>query len=62
MSREKEVWVTNQRVAWQVPIGRIANFYRAGSYLPPPGWSVIEGSLVDWLVGALGERRHPGEA
>ncbi|MBA7652236.1 hypothetical protein ES703_60066 [subsurface metagenome] len=35
-----KVWLTNERVAWQIPSGRIASFYLWGIYLPPEGWLV----------------------
>jgi len=36
------VWLTNKRVAWEIPPGRIARFYLRGAYVAPDGWRVTD--------------------
>ena len=35
-----KVWLTNGRIAWEIPGGRITRFFLRGDYLPPQGWLV----------------------
>ena len=52
------VWLTNERVAWQIPSGRIARFFLLGAYLPPEGWQVKRNLEDDgWRRGECGELR-----
>lgn len=57
------MWITNQKVAWQLPPGRIASFYQWHSYLPPEGWEVEVGAGAlrlqeGWQYGEFGEMRR----
>ena len=40
------VYLANERIAWQIPPGRIAARYDTRCYFPPPGWTV-ERKLAD---------------
>jgi len=35
-----KVWLTNGRIAWQIPSGHIASLYLRGAYQVPEGWQV----------------------
>ena len=35
-----KAWLTNGRVAWELPDGRISRFFLQGAYLPEEGWQV----------------------
>ena len=35
-----KAWLTNGRVAWEIPAGRISDFFLRGVYLPEEGWLV----------------------
>ena len=56
----KPVYLTNTRVAWEIPPGRIAGRYLHRYYLSPPGWDVTDASLelLGWVVGVCGELRR----
>ncbi len=54
-------WLTNGEVAWQIPPGRIANFFLKGYYLPPPEWRAHDDALdPEWERGKFGEMRRKG--
>lgn len=53
-----KAWITNGRVAWEIPPGRVARFYVRRAYLPPEDWRVHEGNLpLGWARGGAGEMR-----
>ncbi len=62
-TRLPRTWLTNGRVAWQIPPGRIANFFRCGLYVAPESWEVErdESRLAGWKRGECGEIRKEGE-
>lgn len=54
------VYLANQRVAWEIPQGRISHYYRWRYYLPPSGWYILEWPLLapEWEPGEMGEMRR----
>lgn len=67
------VFITNGRVAWEIPKENgIALMYEQGYYLPPDGWEVKCGLVGEWWelpcgmlieVGEYAEtERHEGSA
>ena len=58
MDIRKPVYLTNWRVAWDIP-GHIGFMYSAGAYLPPPGWSVVQELPKQSRCGDCGEWRLP---
>lgn len=56
-----KVFITNGRVAWQVPPGRIAKCLLEGLYEAPDGWRVVGKPFIEkWPAGELGELRKEG--
>ncbi len=55
----KVAWLTNGRVAWQIPDkGGIALNYNAGVYRPPKGWYIRNRLPRRYrFTGECGERR-----
>lgn len=50
-------FLSNARVAWQIPPSRIAQFYLWGVYLCPLGWTVLPQLDTTWMQGECGEFR-----
>ncbi len=47
-------WLSNGRVAWEIPTGRIAAWYADSLYLPPEGWKVLPQPGSDWRMTEFG--------
>jgi len=53
-----KAWLTNGRIAWEIPSGRIALRFLLGVYLPWGEWQVKRELDDDgWRRGSAGEMR-----
>lgn len=55
-----KTFITNEKVAWEVPPGKISRFFLEGAYLPPQGWRIVPPGEVrqpPWIEGSCGELR-----
>jgi len=58
-------WITNGKVAWEIPGGRIAKRFLDKMYIPPEGWEVtrvLDAGVVSWAKGECGEMRREVES
>lgn len=53
-------WITNDKIAWEIPGGRIAKRFLEKMYIPPEGWEVtgVLDDRVPWVKGQCGEMRR----
>ena len=57
-----KIFITNGRVAWQVPPGLISICYDRGLFIPPDGWYITDKLFGRWDPGEFGElRKKTGE-
>ena len=56
----KPVYLTNRKVAWEIPAGRIATRYLDRVYLTVGDWEVIVGKLPNppWFATKVGFFRN----
>jgi hypothetical protein len=55
----RQFYISNGRVAWQIPPDSIAFLYCIGAYQPPEGWEVVyKWDVREWLLGNCGELRR----
>jgi len=57
--RNGAIFLSNGRVAWEIPSGRIAGRYLNRVYIPPDDWFVVSfNELLTWRTGDCGELRN----